>query len=459
MILERIVSDGLSHNSYILISGGGAAVIDPRRDCDIYISIATGHDAVITHIFETHRNEDYVIGSRELSDRCGAEIFHGSKMDFSYGKPVQEGNRFSIGDLELVVLETPGHTMESISIMVIDKAVSDVPYLVFTGDALFAGDTGRTDLFGQELRAKVSGQLHESIYTKILTAGDGAIICPAHGAGSICGSDISDHAYTTVGYEKKTNPLLQIGRDAFVDRKVREHHYIPPYFKKMEELNKNGAPLIHRLPDLKALGNNEIKDYIRKGAQVVDIRSPTSFGGAHIPGSISIWRDGLAAFIGWNLNYSDPIILVDDFNLGLEEISRIFIRMGYDNIFGYLAGGFPAWFREAEESASLDLWTVPDLKETLRDDSLFLLDVRDINNRVRYGHIRESVHIYVGELPERMQEVPRDRQVVVYCDAGYKGSLGASLLQKAGYDRVGNLLGGMGAWMKAAYPVEKDIRS
>lgn len=455
MILEKIVSAGLAHNSYIVISGGSAAVIDPRRDCSVYLSIAGSHDARITHIFETHRNEDYVIGSGELAARCGAEIFHGSKMNFSYGNPVHEGDRFQAGDLDLLVLETPGHTMESISIVVTDRAVSNTPYLVFTGDALFAGDAGRTDLYGPEKRAEVSGLLHESLFTRILPLGDGVIVCPAHGAGSVCGSEISDHEYTTIGYEKKTNPLLQMGRDAFISHKVHEHHYVPPYFGKMEELNQNGAPLICRLPDLKALGNSEVKDFAAKGAQVVDIRSPTSFGGGHIPGSISIWRDGLSAFIGWILTYDDPIILVDDFNPGLDETSRFFVRMGYDNIHGYLAGGFPAWFRGAGETASLDLWTVAKLGNTLPDDSLFILDVRDINNRRKYGHIRDSAHIYVGELPERMEDVPRDRQVVVYCDAGYKGSLGASLLKKAGYGQVGNLLGGMGAWVKAGHPVEK----
>lgn len=390
-----------------------------------------------------------------LGARCEAEIYHGSKLDFQYGKPVEGGSRFEIGDLELVVLETPGHTIESISILVIDKAVANIPYVIFTGDTLFAGDAGRTDLYGPEKRAQVSEKLHESIYTKILTAGDGTIICPAHGAGSICGSDISDHAYTTVGYEKKTNPLLQMGRDAFIDRKVSEHHYVPPYFKKMEELNREGPPVIHRLPDLKALENSEIKECIEDGAQIVDIRSPTSFGGKHIPGSISIWRDGLAAFIGWVLNYRDPIILVDDFNLGLREISRIFVRMGYDNLYGYLAGGFPAWFRGAEDTGSLNLWSPQELHSAISADPLFLLDVRDINNRRKYGHIKDSVHTYVGELAGRMADIPRNRHVVVYCDAGYKGSLAGSLLLKAGYDRVTNLLGGMGAWTKAGFPVEK----
>ena len=435
--------------------GGSAAVIDPRRDCEIYLQIASRINARITHIFETHRNEDYVIGSLELANRCGSEIYHGSKMDFAYGNPAKEGDLFRLGGLVLKILETPGHTLESISIMVIDRAVSEDPYLIFCGDALFAGDAGRTDFFGPEKREWASGLLYESIHKKILSAGDGTIICPAHGAGSVCGSDISDHEYSTVGYEKMTNPLLKKDRVEFIERKVKEHHYMPPYFEKMEKLNKSGAPVIHRLPDLEALGNSELKDFILKGAQIIDIRAPTSFGGGHIPGSLSIWREGLAAHIGWYLNYEDPIILIDDFNLDLARISTLFIRLGYDNIHGYLAGGFPTWVQGAEEIGRVNLLGVRDLNHALPDERIFLLDVRDINNRKKFGHISGSHHIYVGELPLHIHEIPKDRHIVVYCDAGKKGSLAASLLLGAGYQDVSNLLGGMSAWMKAGFFVDK----
>jgi hydroxyacylglutathione hydrolase len=197
MLFERIVSEGISHISYLIGSGGQAAVIDPRRDCEIYAEIAQRNDLVITHIFETHRNEDYVIGSRELASFCGAEIYHGEKMAFSYGKPLREEDIFSIGQLELTVLETPGHTEESISLVLKDNEVSPRPYMVFCGDTLFSGDIARTDFFGQERTAEMAEKIYRSITTKILPLGDGVIICPAHGAGSVCGGEIADHPFTT----------------------------------------------------------------------------------------------------------------------------------------------------------------------------------------------------------------------------------------------------------------------
>lgn len=455
MMLKKIVSEGLSHFSYFLSDGGVAAVIDPRRDVSVYLALAREQNVRITLLFETHRNEDYVIGSLELAQRCGAEIYHGAATDFAYGNPVKEGDRFTLGGLSLSILETPGHTLDSISIVVKDPRISENPAIVFTGDALFAGDAGRTDFFGEEKAAWAAETLYESIFHKILRLGDGVLVCPAHGAGSVCGSEISALEYTTVGFEKETNPLLSLDRSGFVKRKVQEHHYMPPYFKMMEKLNQEGAPVLSRLPDLEAYSSREFADRRQESVQVVDLRSPSSFGGGHIPGSISLWRDGIPAFAGWFLNYEDPILLVDDFNLDLTGVVRHFVRLGYDNVGGYLAGGFINWCKSGGQVQSLDTWSVYDLHESLEKGKLFLLDVRDINNRKKAGYILGSRHIYVGELPGRLGELPRAHRIAVYCDAGYKGSLAASLLQRAGFTRVVNILGGMAAWLNAGFDVEK----
>ena len=250
MLFERIVSEGIAHNSYLVGSGGKAAVIDPRRDCDIYLEIASRNEMSITHIFETHRNEDYVIGSLELKERCGAEIFHGARMSFAYGTPVKEDDRFTLGSLVLSVLETPGHTEESISLVLRDTEVADQPYMVFSGDTLFAGDIARTDFFGQERKIEMAEKIFDSITNKILPLGDGVILCPAHGAGSVCGESIADHPITTLGYEKETNPSLTSGRKLFVSRRATESPYYPPYFRQMEIYNRDGGPILHRLPDL-----------------------------------------------------------------------------------------------------------------------------------------------------------------------------------------------------------------
>ena len=454
-MFERIVSEGIAHNSYLVGSGGKAAVIDPRRDCDIYLNIARRNELVITHIFETHRNEDYTIGSLELQKRCGAEIFHGAQLAFAYGKAVHEGDTFNLGSLVLSVLETPGHTEESISLVLRDTEVADQPYMVFSGDTLFAGDIARTDFFGQEKKAEMAKKIYDSIVNKILPLGDGVILCPAHGAGSVCGGEIADHPFTTVGYEKATNPQLALGRERFISQRSTESPYTPPYFKQMETYNLNGAPVLHRLPDLKFLSISEVNNLKKSGCQIIDIRSPTSFGAGHIPGSISIWREGLPAFMGWFLDYQRPIVIVDDFNLDLDHVVRHFIRLGYDNVAGVLSGGFPAWTKAAQEIRIVPTCSVQQLRDVLEKELPFILDVRDIKNWRVVGHIHGARHLYIGELPRHLDEIPRDEHIVVYCDAGYKGSLAASILLNHRYHDLTNVLGGMTAWKKAGFRIEK----
>lgn len=455
MLLRKISSPGLAHYSYLIADSGKAAVVDPRRDCQEYLDIASEQNLQITHIFETHRNEDYVTGSCELSQRTGAEVFHGAAMDFQFGNPVRDGDRFHLGRLEISVLETPGHTRESISLVVRQHSVSANPMIVFTGDALFAGEVGRTDFFGPDKSEWASGMLYESIHEKILPLGDGVIVCPAHGAGSVCGAEITDQEYTTIGFERINNPLLQLDKSAFVERKGKEHHYTPPYFSVMEKYNREGPPLLHHPPDLLPLSPGDVEAQARAGAQLVDIRSPGAFGSGHITNSLSIWRNGIPAFAGWVLSYNSPIILVDDFNLDLQAVSRHFMRLGYDNLKGYLAGGFSSWTTAGQKIQQLESWSVVSLHEAMEKERMILLDVRDINNRKKNGYIMGSRHVYAGELPGRLAEIPKNQQIVIYCDAGYKGCLAGSLLLRAGYERVVNILGGFSAWRSAGFPVEQ----
>ncbi|MCK9591561.1 MAG: MBL fold metallo-hydrolase [Methanoregula sp.] len=455
MLFERIVSEGIAHNSYLIGSGGRAAVIDPRRDCDIYLDIAQRNEMVITHIFETHRNEDYTIGSRELRKRCGAAIYHGEKMAFSYGKPAKEGDTFTLGSLVLSVLETPGHTEESISFVLQDTDVGDQPYMVFSGDTLFAGDIARTDFFGQERKAEMAAKIYDSIIQKILPLGDGVILCPAHGAGSICGGEIADHPFTTIGYEKQTNPLLIEGREHFISHRATESPYVPPYFQQMEKNNTHGAPILLHMPVQIPLSVPEINHLRKTGCQIIDIRSPTSFGAGYIPGSLSIWREGLPSFMGWFLDYQRPIIIIDDFNLDLDRVLRHFIRLGYDSIAGVLSGGFVTWIKAAQEIGTVPTCSVQQLKERLEKEKPFILDVRDSKNWRAVGHIRGAYHVYIGELLQHLDEIPKNESIVVYCDAGYKGSLAASILAIHQFHGVTNVLGGMTAWKRAGFKIEK----
>lgn len=458
MWFERITAEGISHNSYIFGTDGKAVVIDPRRDCEIYLKLADQNDSVITHIFETHRNEDYATGSPELAHLCNARIFHGARMDFAYGNPVHDGEQFTIGSLELSVLETPGHTEESISVVLTDREVAESPYMIFSGDTIFAGDIARTDFYGNDRKAEMATKIYNSITKMIFPLGDGVIICPAHGAGSVCGGEIVDHPFTTIGYEKRTNPHIIRGEEEFVRSRITESPYYPPYFQKMEELNKNGSPLLSTVARPRPLTVAEAKSEIANGCQVVDLRYPTAFAAGHIPGSLSIWRDGIPLYAGWFISYEKPVLLVADFNCDLQTVFTYFTRTGYDWVPGWLGGGFPAWFRAAQPLGTIKTCTVQELKKDLETNKPVLLDVRDIKNRIHAGWIAGSSHIYVGQLPDHLNEIPLDRPVKVYCDAGYKGSIAASILARAGYSDVTNVLGGMQAWIHAGYPVEKTQR-
>jgi hydroxyacylglutathione hydrolase len=451
VIFEIIKSEGIAHKSYFIGSKGEAVVIDPRRDCDSYVDYSKKHEMEITHIFETHCNEDYVIGSCELSKRVGAEIYHGKNLDFGYRNPVSEGDIFNIGDVELKILETPGHTDESISLVLTDKEVSDDTYMVFTGDALFAGEVGRTDLYGDEKVELNAGKLYNSLIEKILPLGDHVLVYPAHGSGSVCGADIRESEFTTIGYEKKTNRALKRNKEDFIKFKLNEKLVKAPYFDKMVQYNKEGAPILCRLPYPHPLTIEEVKKHI-DDAQVVDVRMPASYAGGHVPGTLNIWKYGLTYFAGWMLNYEDPIIIIDENNEHLDQIIRYLIRIGYDNISGYLSGGFTSWSTSGEEIETIDIWSVHELKKRQNDDSIFVLDVREIREWEE-GYIEGAYHIYVGDLQYCLNEVPKDKYIVVYCDTGNRASIATSILKNHGYSRVANVLGSIRAWKAAGYPI------
>ncbi len=453
-MFEIVKSKGIAHKSYFIGSNGKAAVIDPRRDCDIYTEIAEHNNMEIEYIFETHRNEDYTIGSLELKEIVGADIFHGKGVDFDYGNYISEGDKFQIGSLVLEIIETPGHTDESISILVMDRDVSDDVYMIFTGDSLFAGEIGRCDLYGEVNKRKMAEAMYTSIFKKILLLGDNVIVCPAHGSGSICGAEIREQELTTLGYEKKTNPQLKKDKTGFIEAKINEKLYTPPYFEKMEKNNLEGPPLICKLPYLKPLSMHEVKDCMARDAQVVDVREPTAFAGGHIPNTLNIWKNGLPAYAGWFLNYEEPIIIVDDNNDNIDELRRYLVRLGYDNVYGYLSGGFPVWFKGSGDFETVNTWSVHDLLPNMGKKSLFLLDVRKENDWIK-ERIDGSHNIYIGLLKDNLEKVPKDKHIVVSCDTGYKASIGTSILQMNGYNNVTNILGSMMSWKKAGYPVVK----
>jgi len=456
MLLQKFKSEGIAHNSYLLGSGNDAVVIDPSRDCQIYADTAREKGLKIRYILETHRHEDFVIGSIQLSRITGAEIYHGPGLNWLYGSLLKDGQVFRIGELKLTAMQTPGHTDESISYAVADLDTGETTVLVFTGDALFVGDVGRTDLYGLEEAPRLASDLYDSIFMKLLPLGDGAIILPAHGSGSVCGTRIADRDESTIGIERAQNPVLQlINKDDFVTYKVAEKPERPHYFTRMEKYNLEGPPLLDCLPLPTPLAPNEFKIEMDKGAVVVDTREPAAFGGIHIKGTYSIWVDGLPSFAGWVLPYDKPVLLVMERQSDIEKAVRYLIRIGYDRIVGYLKGGIESWYNAGFPMESLGLLSVHRLKDMLdRHEPLTVLDTRG-QEEWETGHIEGAIHIYVGHLEQRISEVPGDKPVAVYCETGHRAGLSASILLRAGYRRVYNIPGSISAWKAAGFPITK----
>jgi hydroxyacylglutathione hydrolase len=454
MIFKRIKSDGLAHNSYIIGSWNEAAVIDPRRDCKVYAVIAQNEGMQIKYIFETHRNEDYVIGSPELKNITGAEIYHGPRLDWKYGSTLTDGQAFRLGSLRLVAIHTPGHTDESMSYILIDLTTGELPVMVFTGDTIFVGDVGRTDLYGEKEISRLASDLYNSIFKKLLLLGDEVLICPAHGGGSVCGAHIASRDESSIGIERNQNPVLHlVKKDDFIDFKLREKLERPYYFAKMEKYNLEGPPVLGHLPAPPPLSPEEFKAEIQKGAVVIDTSDPHTFGGAHIKGAYNIWGEGLSAFAGWVLPYDHPLLLVLESNRTLNTAVRDLIRIGYDNIAGYLNEGMDGWYNNAFDVERSGLLSVRELKEILgRQEEFTLLDVRS-QEEWESGYIQGARHIYVGHLEQGLSEIPKDKPVIVYCSTGHRSSLGVSILLRAGFKTVHNVLGGTSAWTAAEFPV------
>jgi len=453
MIFEKIKSGVVAHLSYFIGSDDGAIVVDPRRDCQVYVDIAQRERMNIRYVFETHRNEDYIIGSLELAHLPGAEIYHGPWPKFEYGNVVEDGQDFRFGKLRATAIHTPGHTPGCVSYAVTDLDSGEEPVLVCAGDTLFVNDTGRTDFGGSE-RRKWSENLYDSIFNKLLPLGDHVVVCPAHGSGSVCGGGIADRELSTLGLERLMNPILQMTREEFVDHKVNEPHEYAPYFRMMEKYNVEGAPFIGYGPNPTALKPKAFREHLEKGAVVVDARPPPAFGAGHIKGSYSLALKRLASG-GWVLPYDKPILLVLGHQTHLDYVARSLVRMGYDNLGGYLVPSIVSWYKAALPVERLDMMVVTELEEKLENgEDWLVLDVRSKDEWL-HGHIEGGLHIYVGLLEGRVDEVQKGKQIAVVCKSGTRSSLASSILLRAGRRNIHNVLGGMDAWKNAGYPTIK----
>ncbi len=456
MFVKKIKTEGLAHLSWLIGEGAEAAVIDPRRDCTIYSEMAQRRECRITHIFETHRNEDLVSGAPILAEMTGARIFHGpdNQHDIAYAETVREGDSFTLGGLTISVLETPGHTDDSLSFAIYDKAFGENAVGVFTGDTLFVGDVGRTDFYPDRAR-DVAGDLFDSLQ-KICALGDQAIIYPAHGAGSVCGNNMADREFSTIGYERQTNPMLRMNeRDAFIEAKLNEHHYQPPYFRLMEKMNLEGGPRLETQAMPPALDPADW-NAAASTATILDVRGIAAYLGAHIPGSIALPDDMISAFAGWFMDPLDAILLIANDAEQACGATRHLERIGFDGVEGFLAPSMTGWTAMSGEFQSMPAVDVGEVARRVEEaaNNWTLLDVRG-EDEVAEGRIDGAHHIYVGKIAEHMRDLDPQRKYTVMCKSGARSTIAASMLRRQGFKNVDVFLGSMSAWKRAGRPVQR----
>ena len=437
----------LAHASYFIASDGEAAVVDPQRDVQQYIDEAERTSTHIRYVIETHLHADFVSGHRELAEKTGARIVFGAAAGVEFPHvAVRDGDELRIGRVVLRALETPGHTPESISWLVIDTGVSGEPQKVLTGDTLFIGDVGRPDLAGGRgfTPQQQAATLYDSLHDKLLTLDDAVEVWPAHGAGSACGKNISKERSSTIGVQRRMNYALRpMSRDAFVEMMTAGLARMPRYFPMDMELNRRGARALDEISaaPLKAA---EVQERMQRGAIVLDVRDAAAFGAGHVPGSINIGLGGqYASWAGTLVSSSDELIIVADGRERADEAVMRLARVGLENVAGFLDGGVAAW--------DGPLTTLPQIEVTELDG----LDVLDVRRPGEYeaGHVPNAVNVPLDVLPERVGSLDRSKPLAVICASGYRSSTAASILERNGFRALYNVVGGTNAWIASGLGV------
>jgi glyoxylase-like metal-dependent hydrolase (beta-lactamase superfamily II)/rhodanese-related sulfurtransferase len=448
----------LAHASYLIGSDGQAAVVDPRRDVDEYLDEAKARGLRITFVIETHLHADFVSGYRELAERTGAKVVFGAKAEATFPhRAVREGDEIRLGRVILRVLETPGHTPESISLLVIDTAKGPEPRMVLTGDTLFIGDVGRPDLAGGRGLSPetMAGMLYDSLHDKLLKLADAVEVYPAHGAGSLCGRNISKETSSTIGEQRRTNYALRpMPRADFVKMMTVDLPEVPAYFPVDVQKNREGAPALGDRPRPPALGPAQVRA-LGTGVLLLDVRPAAAFGTGHLPGSINVGLSGqFASWAGTLVPATKRLVIVAEDAEQVDEAALRLSRVGLENIAGYLEGGVAAWDRAGLPLATVPQITVDELKALLREsDALQVVDVRRPPEYAG-GHVPRAVARPLDRLERELAGLDPARPTAVVCAGGYRSSAGTSLLQRRGFRDLRNVVGGMSAWTAAGYPTE-----
>jgi glyoxylase-like metal-dependent hydrolase (beta-lactamase superfamily II)/rhodanese-related sulfurtransferase len=462
MIFEQFYLNCLAHASYLVgdRSSRTAVIVDPQRDIQRYLDAADRHGLQVRHVFLTHFHADFVAGHLELRDRTGARIHLGSRAEAEYAfAPMHDGEALDFGRVRLRVLETPGHTVESISILVYDLEKDESsPQIVLTGDTLFVGDVGRPDLRASLgwSATELGRMLYQSLTSRILTLPDATLVYPAHGAGSLCGKSISKDTFSTIGDQRRLNYALQpMSEDQFLRIVTADQPDAPPYFAYDAVLNTRERPTLDRAlaRELEPLDLSTVLVKMQQGAQTLDVREASEFANAHLAGSLNIGLDGqYATWAGTLLDRTKPVVLVAQPGREREAALRLG-RIGFDIVDGYLRDGILALDGHPERTDDIARMLPDDIAPLLSlPQPPLVLDVRTPREWAQ-KHIPDSVNIPLNRLAERIDELPSGRTIVVNCAGGYRSMIAASILQQHRFTELLELAGGFAAWEAAGRPI------
>jgi hydroxyacylglutathione hydrolase len=456
MQIRQFRIEGLGHLSALVADdvAGVAAVVDPRRDVDAYLDAAAELDVRITHVVETHLHNDYVSGGRELAALTGARhvIGAGAELRYEHG-PVRDGECFDVGALRFTALDTPGHTPEHVAYAVADTGRGDDPAVLFSGGSLLVGAVGRTDLLGEEHAHEYATQMHGSIRDVVMGHEDHVVVHPTHGAGSLCATGIASTPTTTIGYERRHNPLVGIEDvELFAKRLLRGQPAVPRYFARMRPTNQAGPALLGgRIPEPRPLGLEQTRNALAAGALLLDLRGPADHSVAHAVGSQNVpLGPSFGTWLGWVVDPERDLVLILQRPEDWDEAIRQAVRIGAERrVLGHLRGGFGTWVEGGGAIQATGRLNVNDLAGRLEhaapDERPLVIDVRQAGE-YESGHIPGSIHITAGSLPDRLDELPRDHPIVTICAAGLRAGVAASVLRSAGFEDVSWVASGVPAW-------------
>jgi glyoxylase-like metal-dependent hydrolase (beta-lactamase superfamily II)/rhodanese-related sulfurtransferase len=459
MYFEQFYLGCLAHASYMLGSGGEAAVVDPQRDVEIYLKAADEQGLKIRYIFETHLHADFVSGHLELAERTGAKIYIGAEAGATFPHvAMRDGSEVRFGKLRITALETPGHTPEGICLVVTDEEKSPNPWAVLTGDTLFIGDVGRPDLSKTHTPQQLAGSLYDNLHGKLMKLGDKVLVYPAHGAGSLCGRNMRAERSSTIGTERLTNYALQIKtREEFIRQLTDNLPSRPEYFLQDVQINRAGAPALTEMRDLPPIAAPELNALLQQGVFVLDVRPNADFAAVHVPGSVNIALSGqFASWAGTIMGLSARPVLVADTPEQYAEARLRLARVGIEDPRGFLQGGVAAWKQAGLSLASVQQITVQELSDRQRGNGLQVLDVRR-EGEWQAGHIEGAEWFPLDNFKISAPELDSSAQVAVHCQGGYRSMIACSLLQRAGLENVVNVTGGFDAWHQAGLPVKAAV--